>query len=48
MMSEMLHHEFLTKIYLTTLSITVHNFGMAIPCRLPPLLWAHPHALAVI
>ena len=39
MMSEILYHEFLTKISLTTQSIAVHNFGTGIPCGPPPLFF---------
>ena len=46
-MSEMLQN-LLMKISLTILSIAVCKFGMGNPCRLPPFMWAHPCALAVI
>ena len=37
MMSEMLCHEFLTKISVTTLSIAVHNLGWVFLVVYPPV-----------
>ena len=40
--------KFLTKIFLTTLSIAVHNFWDGYSLWSTPFFWACPHVLAVV